>query len=209
MNNVQFTSLLSLARLLAADLKLNRPSLPGGPGPRSKALHVSQGFESVGSAKTLDEHRALVCYWYLNSMFVLIGKARTLADSSSIVTFFHKLDSIPWSPYLEESYQILAASSDREDRWTTALTKIQLVTERISQSPWHDKLPSITSAPPALYLHSFKQQLNEIEATFAVEINENGKRTSSINVSSLSDFRPQEKCNTLTQIHSGHSISLQ
>ena len=70
LNNVQFTAMMSLARLLLGDLRLNCPNLPEGPGPRSKALGISQGTEPVGSAKTLDEHRALVSCWYLNSMFV-------------------------------------------------------------------------------------------------------------------------------------------
>jgi hypothetical protein len=85
------------------------------------------------------------------------------------------VDLIPWSTQLEDSYQILATSPDRENRWAATLTKIQLVTERITQSPWHDKLPLASNAPPALYLHSFKQQLDEIEANFASDINENGK----------------------------------
>lgn len=62
-----------MAAAIVADLKLNRPSHRWETNP---LVNMSRSFrgsasESVEMTMTLEEHRALMCYWYLNSMSVI------------------------------------------------------------------------------------------------------------------------------------------
>jgi len=92
---------------------------------------------------------------------------------------FRRLNSAPWTPYLEECCQILGTpNSNRDDQCAVALVRIQLLAEKIGQSPWHGRPDFVGHpAPPGLYLDSLQDQVKKLGDELTSSLNENSKST--------------------------------
>ena len=97
----------------------------------------------------------------------------------SVANFFHRTESIKWSPYLEECCNRLIASKDhRDDRAAVMLVKCQIVAEIINMSPWHRRSHNLdypTSVPPALYMTSLQAQIKQIMTGFGPDVEANSR----------------------------------
>lgn len=80
-------------------------------------------------------------------------------------SFFQRLDTAKWTPYLDECCVVVNRVEDhRDDGLAVSLVRIQLLSERISQNPWHGTSDAIsTAAPPVLYLKSLRDELKSLE----------------------------------------------
>lgn len=73
---------------------------------------------------------------------------------SSVTTFFRKTPQIfGYSAYLEECLaSILDTNEQANDRLAVALVRLQRISERIHQSPWHDKNRPPTISNETLFM---------------------------------------------------------
>ncbi|KAF4631881.1 hypothetical protein G7Y89_g6243 [Cudoniella acicularis] len=106
--------------------------------------------------RTLEERRALLGYYCIHSI---------------ISTFFRRLEPPRWTPYHDDCCEILSnAGVHRDDKYAVALLKIQLLGEKICQSPWHDVSDtSTTAAPPILYMKGLQEQSKDVERSTIFE----------------------------------------
>ena len=97
---------------------------------------------------------------------------------SSVVNFFHRLEAPRWTPYLEECCQILMESGDQpSDKTAVSLVKIQVLADKIGQSPWHGRLEALhaNAPPPVLYLDSLREQLKELKRQISLDQRSHGQ----------------------------------
>ena len=76
--------------------------------------------------------------------------------------FFRRIDSwMRYSPYIEECRQALEGFGDNtNDKLASSMIKLQAITERIHQSPWHNKLETTELNTPTMFMvKSFQESL--------------------------------------------------
>ncbi|KAG4443063.1 hypothetical protein IFR05_001459 [Cadophora sp. M221] len=168
-NIPQLTSLISLATTLVGDLRLMKPLVKDSRGffdaairesakARGQCIETSKPVNT--SIRLADERRAALGYWFLTS---IVG------------SFFQRLDTPPWTPYLEECCTMLYQSGyHRDDKYAVALIKMQLVSEKIHQNPWHGASEGRRHvAPPILYLKSLESEVKSLRDELSAEMENN------------------------------------
>jgi len=68
---------------------------------------------------------------------------------------------IRFTPYVEQCCQYLETNAEYpDDQRAAALVRLQVIVERIHQSPWHQKIdPPDLTTPPIFIVHSFQEEL--------------------------------------------------
>ncbi|KAH6714240.1 hypothetical protein BKA61DRAFT_576209 [Leptodontidium sp. MPI-SDFR-AT-0119] len=168
-NIPQLTSLISLATTLVGDLRLMKPLVKDSRGffdaaIREAAKARGQCVDTLkpahASIRLAEERRAALGYWFLTS---IVG------------SFFQRLDTAPWTPYLEECCTMIYQSGyHRDDKYAVALIKMQLVSEKIHHNAWHGSSvgrPHV--APPVLYLKSLETEIKSLRVELSAEIENN------------------------------------
>lgn len=84
-----------------------------------------------------------------------------------VASYFQRLESLRWTPYLEECLQVLTETMEySSDALLVQLVRSQLIVERVGQAPWHDANLDATSsakAPTQFYLKALLAQLQELK----------------------------------------------
>lgn len=81
---------------------------------------------------------------------------------------------------------LCSTRAHRDDVAAVALIKIQIVSETISLSPWHQRADGQDrpqSAPPVLYISALKEQIKGIQTEFGPTIESNGGQLLSLDLS--------------------------
>ena len=92
-------------------------------------------------------------------------------------SFFQRVDTAKWTPYLDKCCDLLYEfGHHRHDRFAVALIRMQLVSEKIYQNPWHGSSEGRYSiAPPVLYLKALQNEMKTLRIDLAAEMNGNRK----------------------------------
>ena len=95
---------------------------------------------------------------------------------------FHRsrIDPPRITPYVYECLESLEkADVHPRDVWAASLVRLQLIVERISQSPWNADFgvsENATSGPPLMfYVRSLQEQLKAFRSAMPPEMNMRGK----------------------------------
>lgn len=152
-NIPQLTNLIASASTLLCDLGLNRP-IPTAPPNRSlfedaiRESSVARYLTMISSVRSLEEKRAFLGCFFL---------------SSAMVAFFRKTPIVRYSPYVEECLQSLDEAGEHpNDQIAIALVRLQIIFERILESPWHDKVNfSGVSSSTIFIMNSLQGQLKQ------------------------------------------------
>ncbi|KAK3332291.1 hypothetical protein B0T19DRAFT_482593 [Cercophora scortea] len=136
----------SLVKSLVFDLGLNRMVLePFAPQVRYQ-FPEGRGLVIPSKDNTLEERRAALAAFCVTS------------QASDILK---RIDSLIWTPHLDESLQILSQQREWDgDDLLVAQVKIQLVLEQLSRSIYQSRI----SGPPTYYLSALRNQLQTIRA---------------------------------------------
>jgi hypothetical protein len=97
---------------------------------------------------------------------------------SRLANFFHRLEAPRWTSYLDECCQILIDTGDHpNDKTAVSLIKIQVLADKIGQSPWHGRLEALhaDTPPPILYLDSLREQLKELKRQLSLDQRSHGQ----------------------------------
>ncbi len=172
---------MAAIQTIIVDLRLNRPEKHDGPSDIILALREANGVPYLKpTARTLEERRAFLGYFFLTSLLVPLPYASltTLTiDSSS--SFFRRMETIKWTPYIDECCVVLNRPGGHcDDLAVVAMVKIQFVTETISLSPWHrraDGYDPPTEVPPTLYMNSLRGKIKSIQTEFGATLQSNGE----------------------------------
>jgi hypothetical protein len=95
-----------------------------------------------------------------------------------LANFFHRLEAPRWTSYLDECSQILIDTGDHpNDKAAVSLVKIQVLADKIGQSPWHGRLEALhtNTPPPILYLDSLREQLKELKTQLSLDQRSHGQ----------------------------------
>ncbi|KAH7346194.1 hypothetical protein BKA65DRAFT_272691 [Rhexocercosporidium sp. MPI-PUGE-AT-0058] len=168
-NIPQLTSLISLASTLVADLRLMKPLAKDTRGffdaaIRDWAKAREQCIDTLkpvhASVRLIEERRAALGYWFLTS---IVG------------SFFQRIETAKWSSYLDECCTIISKSGHhRHDKYAVALIKLQKMSEKIYQNPWHGASEGHSHvAPPVLYLKSLEVEIKTLRSEILAEMESN------------------------------------
>ncbi|RFU29964.1 hypothetical protein B7463_g6352, partial [Scytalidium lignicola] len=159
---VNLTSLLSAAQTIIYDLGLHRPPIKEFPAGMVKAaIRKTSAYQSIlNPERTLEERRALLGCFFLISV-------------TSV--FFHRIEPMQISPYIEECCTILVEAQEYTmDQTAVSLARLQIIVERVRQSPWYSSHDSTSSTiPPMFYIRSVEKQLEELRKSWPRELAQN------------------------------------
>lgn len=120
----------------------------------------------------MEERRAVLACFLITSMYVFVFsfhqvRFRTDRHSFSISSFLRKIDTLRWTPHLDECLRVLDETPESlNDEILVQQVRLQRVVENMTQSDWQEvTLDSIgrVRAPPAFYLHAQQYQLQEVK----------------------------------------------
>ncbi|KAH7410579.1 hypothetical protein BKA64DRAFT_357833 [Cadophora sp. MPI-SDFR-AT-0126] len=162
----QLTLLISFAATLVGDLRYMKPFAKDSRGFFDAAIREStkargQCIDTLkpvtATVRLMEERRAALGYWFLTSV---------------VGSFFQRVDSAKWTSYLDECCTLLYNSGHhRDDRFASALIRMQLISEKITLNPGHGSLEGLPhAAPPVLYLKALQREMNHLRADFSVEM---------------------------------------
>ncbi len=66
------------------------------------------------------------------------------------------------------------SSSSQEDRCAASLVRIQLLTEKIGESPWRRKFDTIENIPPTLFHTALLEQVRDLKLNISPQLDFNG-----------------------------------
>jgi hypothetical protein len=91
--------------------------------------------------------------------------------------FFHRIDPLPYSPYVEECLQNLEELGDSpNERKAITMVKLQIIVERIQQSPWHRGKDAMGISPAAmLIVRPLQTQLEHFKKALSPELGDDGQ----------------------------------
>ena len=83
---------------------------------------------------------------------------------------------MPYSPWIEDCRQTLEShSDDPNDKLASSMVKLQILVERIHQSPWHNKSEALGLSIPTMFMvGSFQESLRQFKQTLPPEQENNG-----------------------------------
>ncbi|KAH8596656.1 hypothetical protein B0O99DRAFT_104002 [Bisporella sp. PMI_857] len=174
-NVPQLTSLLSAATTLACDLGLTRPRKEGPRGRsyledaiRETSWGTTGYMSLLKTPRTIEEKRAYLGVYFLCSI-------------SS--TFFRRFDNwmrVQYSPYVEECRQALETSDVPTDKAAAFMVRLQILVERIHQSPWQSqslwqgKSESLGADMSTIFLiNAFRESLRDLKKALPPELEHN------------------------------------
>ena len=151
--------------------------------PRSVAQHLD-----IGSLR--------LCKYYIT----LTQKNYSLTFLR-VGSFFQRLDTAPWTPYLEECCTMIYQSGyHRDDKYAVALIKMQLVSEKIHHNAWHgSSMGRPHVAPPVLYLKSLETEIKSLRVELSAEIENNREQNFTFPSRSNAKLPPRLLALTLSQ----------
>lgn len=147
--HAQLNNLIHLAASLVSDLGLNRdPKV-------QERISVMVLYPDDPKPRTNEERRALLGLWYM---------------ASTISVAFGKLESIRYSPYIQQCLNELQESKEYEtDGILVYMVQLQHLMEKIAQVNSKTESPEsvggITRAPVAAYMSTFQSELDKICGT--------------------------------------------
>jgi hypothetical protein len=156
------TNLIQLAIAIIADLGLNKP-LAKCP------QHMILSYDARGcpkpvhpSKRTMEERRAVVGVFWLSSV---------------VSTYFKRIDSLRWTPYLNECLNMLVENQEcSSDLLLSYLVRLQLLDEKSYEGTWHDNVDgsrSPNSITMRFYMQALLSQLEEIKKSITPELQQN------------------------------------
>ena len=84
-----------------------------------------------------------------------------------------------WTPYLDECLRLLLENAEcsehgSNDLFLVQIIRVQLVIEKLSQTPWHDSSFESTELPPQFFIHALEAQLASLRKEIPSELARNG-----------------------------------
>lgn len=96
--------------------------------------------------------------------------------------FAQKLDTLRWTPYAEESLEVLTQNhSSIEDLLLVQIVRLQLIQERVKEAPWFDSASSGNAAfktPGSFYLNALKTEMKKFRQQIPPELENHGMHIS-------------------------------
>ncbi|EGO51949.1 hypothetical protein NEUTE1DRAFT_125546 [Neurospora tetrasperma FGSC 2508] len=148
--HAQLNNLIHLAASLVSDLGLNRdPKV-------QERVSVMVLYPDEPKPRTNEERRALLGLWYI---------------ASTISVAFGKLESIRYSPYIQQCLNELQESKEYEtDGILVHMVQLQRLMEKIAQvnskTELTESIGGIARAPDAAYMSTFQSELDKICGSF-------------------------------------------
>jgi hypothetical protein len=153
------TNLVQLAIAVIADLGLNKP-LTKSP------QHTVLSYNARGcqkpvrpSKRTMEERRAVIGVFWLSSM---------------VSTYFERIDSLRWTPYLDECLNMLAENQEcSSDLLLSYLVRLQILYEKSCEATWHDHVDgsrSPNSITMRFYMQALLSQFEEVKKSIIPEL---------------------------------------
>ncbi|KAH8807091.1 hypothetical protein F5884DRAFT_788514 [Xylogone sp. PMI_703] len=149
----RLTNLLHEALALLFDLGLHK-----APSRNPKALDIDEQSMNkchgvqLNRGRTLEERRAA-----LGCFFLVSGCA----------SYFQNIESMRWSPYLEECLEQLQKFNEYDtDQSLIKYVRMQHMIEKINSSPWHDGTDQSSGwklYPPTLYIRALQRELQTLK----------------------------------------------
>lgn len=101
----------------------------------------------------------------------------TIIIFASVSSFFRRTQTIRFTPYIEECATSLAENPEHpNDGLAAALVRLQIIAEKIYQSPWHHKTSSPAIPPVTMFIvSSLKEQLKHFHDGLSYELKQNGR----------------------------------
>ncbi|KAK3945221.1 hypothetical protein QBC46DRAFT_371581 [Diplogelasinospora grovesii] len=172
--HAQMNNLLHLATSLAADLGLNRhPKLQ----ERTSLMVL---YPDEPPPRTNEERRALLGVWFLTSCISLA---------------FGRIDSMKFSPYIQQCLRELQESKEYEtDTILATMVQLQHLTEKIAEvNNTRDDLPhvlGIPRAPVSAYISTFQSELDKIKGSLSKSLRNNKYLMVYINSATMRLYEP-------------------
>jgi hypothetical protein len=95
----------------------------------------------------------------------------------SVASYFHNIEPMRWSPYLEECLAELQKSNEyNTDPSLIMCVKMQQMVERINSSPWFDGTDQSSGwklCPPTLYIRALQGELQALKNDLQTEFPQN------------------------------------
>ncbi|KAG6041650.1 hypothetical protein E4U41_003088 [Claviceps citrina] len=177
--HAQLNNLLSLAMSMVSDLGLNYP-----PEIREPArLMVARPDEPPG--RTNEERRALLGVWFLTCNF-------------------NRIESLTFTPYIQESLKVLENAREYESDITLFfLVRVQRLTERIFELNSKDRpqedIPGIPSAPMSAYMAAFQGEMDRIHQSLPTGLQNDSVFMTYLNTARLRLYEPPAVDTTLVK----------
>lgn len=90
--------------------------------------------------------------------------------------FFRRLESLPWTPYLDKCCDKLQAGPVETDKSVVALIRVQLIAERVSQGPWHAKSEiGGDNIAPVLHIRAIQEQIKSLKSSMLPMLGDQGQ----------------------------------
>ncbi|KAM0159184.1 hypothetical protein ACHAPG_003666 [Botrytis cinerea] len=157
-----WSSMIQLAIGIVFDLGLNKT-------PPKEAPYLLLNFDARGCPKPFihvvgsqQEKRALLCLYSLSSSFSL---------------YVQRIETLRWTPYADECLKTLSEKPESlHDILMTQIVRLQLIQERVKDSPWYDTTgdgSTAFKAPTIFYLKALKNQMETFRQQIPNEVREN------------------------------------
>ncbi|KAM0134431.1 hypothetical protein ACHAO1_005643 [Botrytis cinerea] len=157
-----WSSMIQLAIGIVFDLGLNKT-------PPKEAPYLLLNFDARGCPKPFihvvgsqQEKRALLCLYSLSSSFSL---------------YVQRIETLRWTPYADECLKTLSEKPESlHDILMTQIVRLQLIQERVKDSPWYDTTgdgSTAFKAPTLFYLKALKNQMETFRQQIPNEVREN------------------------------------
>jgi hypothetical protein len=177
--HAQMHNLVSLAMSLVAELGLKRrPSWQ----ERTKLMVANLGDLEE---RTNGERRLLLAVWYISSWYIDSSPKRPTVRiltncSLSVSLTFQQLDTMRYSPYMEQCLSELETAKEHEsDAYLVHAIRIQKFTEKVAQIKMEDTtddgVQSMVKAPLSGYVSAFQAELDGLRSKIPLNIRDNRK----------------------------------
>lgn len=161
-NKPILTSLLQLAVGILGDLGLNKP-------PPKESTYVLLEYNARGCPKdfshlrTMEERRAAVTCFLLSSV---------------VASYFSRIESLRWTPYLDECVRLLSENSETPtDLLLVQFFRLQMISNKVTQNPGQESFVEPggpLKEPWAFYLKDLQAQLKGCKQNVPPELEQNG-----------------------------------
>ncbi|KAF7564118.1 hypothetical protein G7046_g61 [Stylonectria norvegica] len=115
--------------------------------------------------RTMEERRAVLSLWFLTSLCVLIPpRCNPFTDLGRITSFIGKMDSLRWTPHMEDCLDVLdRTKQEPSDVTLVAFIKLQLVCEEAQKLLVRDVMGEMGPAPTYIFKKGMLAKIKEIQ----------------------------------------------
>ncbi|CEO58808.1 hypothetical protein PMG11_03510 [Penicillium brasilianum] len=163
-NPAQLARFTQLATTLVFDLRLNKP-----PPEESNMLPISQCvIPSKNLPRSLEEKRAVLGCYVLSSI---------------VSVYFGHIDSMQWTPYMDDCIDALMQSKESPyDETFVYQVRLQRIVGEV------ESVRETTKAPPDFYLKFLQQKVDEVKASMPPRLQQDRILSASVFYTELSIF---------------------